>query len=205
MRILADEGLVTAAHGRGVFVREPQRLLRFGSSRYSNRLRDRTGLSPFRAEVAEQGRVARVDCMSITRVAPPERVAARLGVDPESDTVVRRENWYYADDEPVQIGVTYIPWSIAADSVLATTAQLGTCSLYARLEERGHRITRIREEVSARMPTPDELRGLAIPDGVPVLEVLHTGIDQDDRPFEVTHFVMRADLNAVDYRMAVED
>ncbi|MFC3963283.1 GntR family transcriptional regulator [Nocardia jiangsuensis] len=205
VRILADEGLVTAVHGKGVFVREPRRLLRFGSSRYSNQLRERTGLSPFRAEVAEQGRVARVDCTSITRVAPPERVAARLGLDPESDTVARRENWYYADDEPVQVGVTYIPWAVAEDSVLASSAQLGKGSLYAHFEERGHRITRIREEVSARMPSPDEIRGLAIPDGVPVLEVLHTGIDQDDQPFEVTHFVMRADLNAVDYNMPVED
>ncbi|MEV0356610.1 GntR family transcriptional regulator [Nocardia sp. NPDC050697] len=205
MRLLADEGLVTAVHGKGVFVREPQRLLRFGSSRYSNRLRERTGLSPYRAEVAEQGRVARVDCTSITRIEPPERVATRLALDPYTDTVIRRENWYYADDEPVQVGVTYIPWAIAEGSVLAKSAQLGKGSLYARFEERGHRITRIREEVSARMPSPDEVRGLAIPDGVPVLDLLHTGFDQDDLPFEVTQFVMRADLNGLDYSMPVED
>ncbi|MFC8044209.1 GntR family transcriptional regulator [Nocardia sp. NPDC057353] len=205
VRLLSDEGLVTAVHGKGVFVREPQRLLRFGSSRYSNRLRERTGLSPYRAEVAQQGRTARVDCTSITRVAPPPHVANRLELDPETETVVRRENWYYADDEPVQIGVTFIPWAIAEGSVLASSAQLGTGSLYARFEERGHRITRVREEVSARMPTPDEVRGLSIPDGVPVLEVLHTGIDEADLPFEVTLFVMRADLNGLDYSMPVED
>jgi GntR family transcriptional regulator len=40
---------------------------------------------------------------------------------------------------------------------------------------------------------------------VPIIEVLHTGIDQDGQPFEVTRFVMRADLNALDYDLPVED
>jgi GntR family transcriptional regulator len=45
---------------------------------------------------------------------------------------VRREDWYYADDEPVQVGVRFIPWTIARGTVLATSAQLGKGSLYAR-------------------------------------------------------------------------
>jgi GntR family transcriptional regulator len=203
-RLLADEGLVTITHGSGVYVRAKRRLLRFGSERYSRTVRETTGLSPYRAEVNKQGRVARVECTSITREVPPPDVAERLDVDPDTESVVRRENWYYADDEPVQVGVTYIPWEIADGSVLATSAQMGKGSLYARFEDLGHAITTIREEVAARMPSPDETRELAIPDGVPVLDVLHTGIDQDGRPFEVTRFVMRADLNGLDYRMPVE-
>jgi len=205
MRILADEGLVTAVHGKGVYVRKSRRLFRFGSDRYSNRLREETGLSPYRAELAKQVRTARVDCTSITRVSPPEQIATRLNLDPEATTVARRENWYYADDEPVQVGVTYIPWQIAEGTVLATSAQMGKGSLYARFEDGGHRITRVREEISARMPSPEETRGLSIPEGVPVIDVIHTGIDQDGMPFEVTHFVMRADLNGLDYNMPVED
>ncbi len=205
VRLLADEGLVTAAHGKGVFVREKHRLMRFGSERYSHRMREETGLSPYRAEVAKQGRTARVDCTSIERVVPPADIAERLGVDPDSDSVVRRENWYYADEDPVQVGITYIPWEIAGGSVLATSAQMGKGSLYARFEDLGHPLTRIREEVSARMPTPEETRGLVIPDGVPVIDVLHTGIDHENRPFEVTRFVMRADFNGLDYNMPVED
>ena len=205
IRILGDEGLVDAEQGRGVFVRTKPRLLRFGSNRYSRSLRSETGLSPYRAEVDKQGRTASVDCTSIERVAPPTNVAERLGVSSTSLSVVRRENWYYADEEPMQVGVTYIPWTIAKGSVLGTSADMGKGSLYARFEERGHAITRIREEVSARMPTPDETRGLRIPDGVPVLDIVHTGIDQDGTPFEVTQFIMRSDHNALDYTMPVED
>ncbi|WP_281198541.1 UTRA domain-containing protein [Nocardia vermiculata] len=59
--------------------------------------------------------------------------------------------------------------------------------------------------MSARMPLPEESSGLDIPDGVPVIDVLHTGIDQHGHPFEVTHFVMRADFNGLDYNVPVED
>ena len=205
IRLLAEEGLVTIEHGRGVFVRRKRRLMRFGAGRYSRALREATGVSPFRAEVAKQGLTARTDCRSITRVIPPPDVAERLGVDPSAETVVRRENWYFADEEPVQLGITYAPWDEVADSVVGTSADLGPGSLYARFADLGHEITRVREEVTARMPTPEEVDGLAIPDGVPVLDVLHTGIDEQDRPFEVTRFIMRADLNGLDYQMPVED
>src|SRR5690606_41686185 len=114
-----------------------------------------------------------------------------------------RAHWTSAVRAPVQIGVTSIPWEIAEGSVRATPAKMGKGSLYARFEELGPPITRIREEVSARMPTHEEAIGLSIPDGVPVLEVLHTGIDHLDRPFEVTRFVMRADLTGLDYTMPV--
>ncbi|RCV52457.1 GntR family transcriptional regulator [Marinitenerispora sediminis] len=205
IRLLVEQGLVDVQHGRGVFVRRKHRRFHFGSERYSRRLREETGLSPYRAELAKQGRTAHVDCTSITHVKPPPEVAERLAVDHEADSVVRRENWYYADGEPVQIGVTFIPLAIAEGSVLATSANMGRGSLYARFEELGYPIARIREEIAARMPTPAESRNLSIPDGVPVLEVLHTGITGDGTPFEVTRFVMRADLNGLDYNMPVED
>src|SRR5882757_2551269 len=47
VRLLAEAGLVTAQHGRGVFVRQKQRLMRFGQRRYSKKVRDETGISPF--------------------------------------------------------------------------------------------------------------------------------------------------------------
>jgi GntR family transcriptional regulator len=208
IRLLTDEGLVEAKHGSGVFVRVPRRLLRFGSERYSRKLREQTGLSPYRAELAKQGLQPRVECRSIKRVPAPHKVATRLGLEDGSD-VVRRENWYFAIDEsgeyPVQVGITYIPVAIAGDSVLATSADMGKGSLYARFEDLGHPMSRSREEVTARMPSRDEVQGLAIPNGVPVLDILHTGIDPAGICFEVTHFVMRADFAGLDYNMPIED
>ncbi|GAB7041944.1 MULTISPECIES: GntR family transcriptional regulator [Catenuloplanes] len=202
--ILQSEGLVIAQHGRGVFVRPQTPLMRLGSNRYSRRLRSETGLSPFRIEVTKQGRVPKAECRSVTTEPPPADVADRLGIDPQTP-VIRRENWYFADDEPVQVGVTYIPVDIAGDSPLASEKKLGKGSIYARFEDLGYPIARIREEISARMPNPEEMTGLAMPPGVPVIEVLHTSLDEQRKPFEVTRFVMRGDLNGLDYEMPIED
>ncbi|MGA2926058.1 MAG: GntR family transcriptional regulator [Solirubrobacteraceae bacterium] len=205
IRQLAEAGLVTAEHGRGVFVRRKPRLMRFGQLRYSKKLREETGLSPFHAEVQAQGRVPNAVLTSIGRVVPPKQIAERLGVSPTTKSVVRRENWYFSDAEPVQIGFTFIPWEIARGSVLARDDELGPGDLYARFEDQGHLITHTREEVTARMPTPEEVAGLRMPDGVPVLVLLHTGLDQHRQPFEVTEFTMRADYIGLDYTMPVDE
>lgn len=65
-------------------------------------------------------------------------------------------------------------------------------------------ITQIRDPWRGGLHTPQEREGLGISDGVPVLDVLHTGIDQDGQPFEVTRFVMRADYTGLDYTMPVD-
>jgi GntR family transcriptional regulator len=202
--ILQTEGLAVAQHGRGVFVRLRRPLMRLGRDRYSRQARNETGLSPFRIEVERQGRTPHTECRSVTTVRPPADIAERLNLADGQD-VVRRENWYFADDEPVQIGVTYIPVSIAKGSPLATETKLGRGSIYQRFEDLGYPVVRIREEISARMPTPEEVNGLTMPRGVPVIEVIHTSVDHQGHPFEVTRFVMRADLNGLDYEMPVED
>ncbi|MEP7023617.1 MAG: UTRA domain-containing protein, partial [Actinomycetota bacterium] len=65
------------------------------------------------------------------------------------------------------------------------------------LEERHQVMTRIREEVGARMPRPDETAALQLRPGVPVLDVWHTSIGQDGEPYELARFVMRGDLTGL--------
>ena len=89
-------------------------------------------------------------------------------------------------------------------SVLAHNDELGPGDLYARFEDQGHLIP----TPARRSPPyahPEEVAGLRMPDGVPVLVLLHTGLDQHRQPFEVTEFTMRADYMGLDYTMPVED
>ncbi|MFC9751983.1 GntR family transcriptional regulator [Streptomyces sp. NPDC056921] len=202
VRLLAEQGLVTARHGRGVFVREPRRLFRFGSDRYSLKNRD-TGLTPFRLEAKRQGKVARIEVPSIARENPPADVAERLIVPVGEESVVHRENHYFADDEPVQIVSTYLRWD-EAQGTLLMEKKSGPNGIYGRLEELGHVMTSIRDEITARMPTPHEASVLQLPPGVPVLEVLHTSLDQDETPFEVSRYVHRADLTGLKYELPVQ-
>lgn len=203
--LLQRDGLVLVEHGRGTFVRHRPQRVRMGGQRYSRRMRSETGLSPFRAEAQRLGKQARVEVPEIGQVHPPADVAERLGVDTGTPSVLRRLNHYYLDETPVQVGITYIPWILAEGSVLATEARTGPASIYARLAELGHEITRAREEITARMPRPEEVLVLAVPVGVPIIELLHTGLDQDGNAFEVTRFVMRADTTALDYLLPIDD
>lgn len=202
IRILAEQGLVTAKHGSGVYVREPQRLFRFGSDRYSLKNRE-TGLTPFRLEAKRQGKVARIEVPSIARETPPADVAERLKVPADEESVVHRENHYFADDVPVQIVSTYLRWD-EAQGTLLMQPKTGKDGIYGRLEELGHVMTRVRDEISARMPTPEEAGTLGLLPGVPVLEVLHTSLDQDGVPFEVSRYVHRADQTGLLYELPVE-
>lgn len=203
IRLLTEEGLVTAQHGRGVFVREKHRMFRWGSERYSRRTYRETGLTPFRLEMKRQGKTARVEVTAIDHITPPFDVAVRLIASPEEPSVVRRCNTYYADDEPLQVVTTYIRWA-DADGTALLQPQAGPGGIYGRLEERGHVMTSGQDEILARMASHDEANTLDLPLGIPVLEVLHTSYDQDGQPFEVSRFVHRADRAGLVYNFPVE-
>lgn len=203
IRLLADEGLVTAQHGRGVFVRKAQQLYRWGNDRYSRRGFRETRLTSFRLEMERQGKAPRVEIHAINRVVPPIDVAERLLVQPDEPSVLERRNTYYADDDAVQVVTTYIRWFDAEGTALLE-ADSGPGGVYGRLEELGHVLTSGQDEISARMAHPGEAAVLSMPSGVPVLDVLHTSFDQNGEPFEVTRFVLRADLAALAYRFPIE-
>jgi GntR family transcriptional regulator len=201
IQILLAEGLVEAQHGRGVFVRPPRPLVRLGHDRYSRRYR-KVGLAPFRAEAERQGFAPRVEVLDVEPVSAPGWVAERLKLE-EGDKVLRRRNRYFADDRPVQLADTYIPLEVAGQSSLHQP-EVGPGGIYQRLEERGHRLLAFREDISARMPRPDEVESLVISPGIPVIELLHTSLDQDGKPFEVTHFILPADRNALSFELTAD-
>ncbi|MEV0197371.1 UTRA domain-containing protein [Nonomuraea sp. NPDC050691] len=58
----------------------------------------------------------------------------------------------------------------------------GPGGIYAAFEEQGHRLTRMLEEVQARMPRNGEVERLNAEPGTPVLDVLHVSYDQDETP-----------------------
>jgi len=203
VRLLAEDGLVLAEYGRGVFVRRVVPLIRLGNDRYSPRHRE-TGLSPFLLECAKQGKTGRFEVLSIERVKPPPEVADRLDLSARSKSVLRRENVFYADADPVNRVTTWIPWAIAEGTGLLQAEVPHQYGIHGVLEDRGHTMTRIREEIAGRMPTPEEREHLRLPPGVPVLDVLHTSIDQDAAAYELTRFVMRSDLTGLLYEVPVE-
>jgi GntR family transcriptional regulator len=75
---------------------------------------------------------------------------------------------------------------------------------YARLEEKGYRLERIREEIQLRMPTPDERRALRLDPGVPVAR-LHRIAFSNNEPIEVFEAVLAGDKHVFSYEFPVMD
>ena len=203
IRLLSEAGLVSSEQGRGSFVRPVTPLIRLGNDRYSPKYRE-SGLSPFLLECAKQGKTGRFEVLNIDRVQPPAEIAMHLGVSPKTKSVLRRENVFYADEDPVHRVTTYIPWAIAKGTGLLQDEVPHQYGIHGVLEEQGHTMTRLQEEITTRMPRPDERRYLRLQPGVPVIDVLHTSIDQDGQPYELTRFVMRGDLTGLLYDTPVE-
>ena len=196
LRLLQDEGLITAEHGRGVYVRARPPVRRLASDRFAQRHR-KDGKAAFLAEAEESGARPDVDMIKVSTAKPPAEVAGLLRLGGKERVVIRSRR-YLLDGRPVETAVSYIPAGLAEGTAI-TDPNPGPGGIYARLEESGHTLERFTEEVSARMPSPDEARALALPPGVPVFRLVRTAYDTDDRPVEVCDTIMAADAYLLEY------
>src|SRR5215475_4994879 len=131
LRILQDEGLITAEHGRGVYVRARPPVRRLASDRFAQRHR-KEGMAAFSVEAAQVGATPEVDMLTVTEARPPAEVADRLGVA-DDDQVVVRSRRYLLDGRPMETAVSYIPADLARGTPIADPNP-GPGGIYARLE-----------------------------------------------------------------------
>lgn len=201
LQVLQWEGLVKAEHGRGVFVRILPAVVRLSSQRFSRRRRQRGG-DTFVAEMIRLGRQPREEFREIGKAAAPAWVADRLGLS-DGQTVAVRRRRLWADESPMQLTESYIPMKLARGTPLLQEDS-GPGGAYARIEEAGHTLARCREELSARMPTPQERALLMLDPGVPVVEVIRTVYDREGMPVEVYDSVCAADKYAFIYEVPMD-
>lgn len=193
---LRAEGLLLAEHGRGVFVRPRPIVRRVASDRFARSHRD-AGKAAFLAESADVGTPS-VDEIEVGQEAGPESVREALGLSGRAQVVSRRRR-YLIDGQPVELASTYVPLALAKGTAIERT-DTGPGGVYARLEESGHRLAEFREDVGARMPTPEERRRLGLPSGTPVLTVRRVAYDISGRAVEVTDTVKAAPSFVLAYR-----
>ncbi|MEP6463538.1 MAG: GntR family transcriptional regulator [Frankiaceae bacterium] len=193
---LKAEGLIQMEHGRGAFVRRRPPVRRVASDRFARRHRDE-GKGAFTVETEAEGLSTGVEVLKVGPEHPPPDIAERLSQPPTDRVLVRRRR-YLADGEPVEIATSYVPWDLASGTPM-TRKNPGPGGIYARLEETGHRLSRFAEEVTARMPVPDESRSLRLSAGVPVFVLVRTAYDSEGRAVEVCDTVMAADRFVLAY------
>lgn len=202
IRLLAEQGLVTAEHGRGVFVRPTPhvRLLLSGSNYRKHR---KLGLPGFNAQAKEQGQVAEQRLLNVTTVPAPAEIALRLDTDDETP-VVLRQRLFLVNEQPVALCDSYYPASLAAGTGIAEHERVKG-GVHALIEDpKGpirRRVARSVDNVIARMPTQDEVAVLHLHPGVPVIRVLRTIYDTSGDPLEVQDTIAAADRHEFQYEV----
>jgi GntR family transcriptional regulator len=201
---LTAEGSVTKVPNVGTFVRQRPSLQRIGMERYArSKWLPPHGGPILGTEATDQGLRAHRQITEIAQVPPPNPVAERLNVR-VTDRVWVRRRLVFLEQQPHQIADSYYPLDVATDTAL-THEDTGPGGDFARLFDTGHAPTRIREEWTARMPTQDEIRQLALPPATPVLDFIRTIFDQNDQPVEVMLSSIAADATSMVYDFAVPE
>ena len=129
-------------------------------------------------------------------------MAERLNLQPGELALIRRRRMY-ADDQPMQLATSYVPWTLAEGTQM-TQPDSGPGGIYSRLAELGHGPARFTEDVSARMPTPEEAGFLRLSRPQPVFYLVRTAFDAEDRPVEVCEHVMAGDRWQLGYEWAAD-
>ncbi|MEU2873878.1 UTRA domain-containing protein [Streptomyces olivoreticuli] len=153
------------------------------------------------AEAAAQGRKGTQRVIRAEEVSAPSDVAPLLGLHAGGSVVVRRRI-IYLDDRPNELTDTYYPTDIARGTRLAGTARIpgGAIRLLAEL---GYVGTRVREDVIARMPSPEERALLQTAQDEPVLHLTRVTVDNQNRPFQVDMMTMPAHRQRLRYELTI--
>ncbi|MGH3754035.1 MAG: GntR family transcriptional regulator [Pseudonocardiaceae bacterium] len=202
INLLRAEGLVVGLQGAGVFVAKP-RVKYYASLTGSRakRLEADRRRNTFAQQIEPQGKTAR-QVSTVEELPADGEVATHLRIETGTPVAVRRRVMY-ADDEPLQLGDSHYPLTIVRDSKIMNPADIveGTGQV---LEDLGHVPTRYEDEITWRMPTPDETEKLAITAGTPVGRLLRTTFDQNEHPIEVYIVILPADRHILLYDVSAE-
>jgi DNA-binding GntR family transcriptional regulator len=201
--VLVHEGLVTSQGGLGYFVRRYAPLNWYpGTLEHLRRRRDtpEAGADAWAADVIAQGRVPHQD-VDVSIITPPDVVAERLHLDPRDMVVVRRR-LRYVDDVPYQIADSYYPRDVAEGTPIMTPGDVTIPG--GLMTAVGHRQVRFCDEISIRMPWPEEKLRLGLPAGTPVAEHVRTGYNAADRPVRVIVTIAPGDRHKIIYEVGAE-
>ena len=130
-------------------------------------------------------------------------MAERLDLGDDEQVLIRKRHMF-TDGRPAQLAVSYIPLSVAGGTALAHP-DTGPAGIYARLAERGHRVTRFIEEIESRRPDNEEAQFLRISRTQHVIGVTRLACDQAGRILEVTVNVFPSNLWKLSYEWAADE
>lgn len=179
LQALRAQGLVESRQGSGSYVRD--RL------KFNRRARDRYLRSRSEGHVYTQGEWAEI--VSARVVKAPKHIAEALGLD-DGAKVARRHRITRDEDGPVEVSTSWFAETVATQApriLVKDRIREGTLAYVEGAT--GRRAKSARDQVGARLATPDEIRELDLGEGEAVLTVHHIVYDIADQPLEVAEAV----------------
>lgn len=198
--VLRTEGLVVTGQGRGSFVADlpAERPARPGTR--VERTVEHNAADVLAVELAGAAD-GDGDELTVTTVSAPPGVAERLRIQP-GQRVVARHRLALRGGAPSHVIDSFAAVDLVGGTGIDQPGPLHV-AMAAALDEVGHPLARLDDEVGVRMPTPAEAQELQIATGVPVLTVLRTAFDDDGVPVLAMTALLPGDRHVLRYGMAV--
>jgi len=185
LRVLREQGWIESQQGKGRFVRgRPAR-----TSHEQNR--------PGQAYLTRPETEFTGEALEVGTVAVPNRVGALLGLEPKSKAFVRRR-LIVRDGEPTDLVALWVPLELSEGTDLTSGEPLRQRFREHLQARKGVRFDHIVEQITARMPTADEAKQLAMPKNAPLLAVFGAVRDASGRPLAVVEVLLPADRHELE-------
>jgi GntR family transcriptional regulator len=209
LQVLVTEGLIEARAGSGCYVRKtpPARhlehdRLHFPGSPFGI---DESGSPADGMLVADRPAARYVTWEHHTEhIAPPARVARRLGAAVAAALVTATRYLMSADGQPVQLVTSYEPAGLTEGTAVALPEQgpFAGRGVIGRMHSIGVEVDQVLEELSVRTCLLAEAAALAIPAGSAVIVIERTH-SSGGQPVETADIVIPAEKYRLRYRFAV--
>lgn len=187
--VLRREGLVRVVDNVGAFVREVPPIPRFATKRYTKTSRESgNARGAFDSEMRDRGHETKTEIVQLGQVPAPKEAAEALGLDEGAPVAIRKRHMF-ADEIPVQVATSYIPWALAEGTAILEE-DTGKGGTYSRLAEKGYGPKRFTEAIKIRTASPEEAKSLKVDAEQQVFAILHTAWDEKDQPVEICIHVM---------------
>lgn len=193
---LQNEGLIITGSGQRATVRN-RATLTFRASHAESVGRPASGGDSFTAEVTSAGRKPTQSFSMRIEPAGPE-VAARLNIE-ENSLVVMRRMVRYVDGQAWSDQDSWYPMDVAQAAGLMTPADIPQGTVRA-MADAGFHEQGWSDEITSRMPAPDEAQALDVGQGIPLMVYVRTAYT-DSRPVRVTRSLFPGDRNRILYEL----
>ncbi|MFI0451397.1 UTRA domain-containing protein [Actinomadura sp. 6N118] len=158
-----------------------------------------SGLDSYRSGVRAAGRKPGIQNFEAHIEYPSREVAGWLEIDEDTPVVVRSSQ-RFIDERPYSLQRSYYSMGLVRGSEIDGREKISRGAIKV-LAELGHPQSGYRDELTARMPTPEERAFFMLGPGVPVVVVYRIAYTAAERPIRLTVTIYAADRNRPCYEV----